>query len=261
MKKYFLVFGLFVFVASGCQKTNPVQTPVKQISSPKTEKPAPNNSSQPQAQPANLDKACLDNPSFSEIALQDYDINDPKSDQMLKKINVTLEPSCVILKSVRSEIPEMQSQANATLGRWQTGAGYFFDVRLRPDYSTMGIFYRFDTSDGYFKKLETISALTSQAPHLSSYSTCMSTSGQVAFAPNRKNENGNNRDLYLLDLSTDSYKKVVTLPSNESLNAGTYEKPTFDIGCRAGNSFRYAVYETNNAGQKSLKTYRDWSIK
>ena len=263
MKKIILILVIFA-TAAGCVKTpSGFMAENKQPGLPASDSQGNQSSTTQAAQTGdtNLDTNCLKNKQFGGFALNSTDINDPNSDEQLLKINTVLYPNCVVIKSLRAAVPELKQNPAYYLGSTgQLGKYYIFDVRMRPKYTPLNIFYRLDISTGIFTRLLNINSLTTDT--LSAPAGSCGDDTQVAhliYVPNKKAENGNNKNIYLLDLISDSYKIIATVNDRETLNAGSYQDPRYDILCSgADHIITYAVYEFSGDANlnKPLKQYR-----
>jgi hypothetical protein len=164
----------------------------------------------------------------------------PDLDQYLIKIDKVTEIGKVVVQSIHDAVPSLDSHILRTFAAPTDSELIFFRSILPNSDSPDGSIYSYSTTDNTFKKLAVNSIYHGSTGGFAKYID----DTKFAYIPNIGNDVGNNQELYLIDLLTDTSKKVVTLSGNETFNAGKAALSyCFDLSWSDSSNVKYAVFD------------------
>jgi|GEM_PF-6049685 hypothetical protein len=123
------------------------------------------------------------------------------------------------------------------------GSDFIYMQAYLPDTDAGGgYYYAFDTNSGSILTMQ-FNALKLD-PWFFGVQQVSSDETQLIGVSNSLDSCGDVRELYLIELASDTYREVVTLPEGETLNGGTGALSNyFDIDWMSGNRISYAVFD------------------
>ncbi len=185
--------------------------------------------------------------------------NFPNWDQKIIKTSKTGEKE-ILIPSIKTAIPELKERFNILLSKFAVPASsndIFLKSSLKDTDNPGGIVYSYNLITSEFKKLK----INETYNGFFGGFALSSDQSKFIWIP-QSSENGDDKEMFIVNLLTDEYKLLVKLKSNETFNGGRGAMSSNQfVEWINNNKIKYAVYDQSKKSEKTYDPYNMKSIK